>query len=328
LVNIVIGVVHPNQAWVLPRPFVDELRREFPQHTFVDVWDRERLRQALPEGDAAFAAFVDRDIIHTLKRLKWVQAPAAGVGHILSEEMIASPIVLTTAKGVRARAMAEHVLGMTIALARQLPLAIERQRSHQWALDEIEASRSVRTLQNRRMGIVGLGAIGLEVAKAASGFGMRVWAVRKRLEEPVPASVEKILPPERLTELLATSDVVVLSAPLTPETRQLINPDTLAVMKPGAFLINVGRGKLIDEDAVAAAIRSGQLGGAALDVFTREPLDSSSPFWDLPNVIVTPHMSGAMEDYWTPLVALFSENLRRFERGDALLNVVDKRAGY
>jgi phosphoglycerate dehydrogenase-like enzyme len=326
--NIVIGVVHPNQAWILPRPFVDELRRDFPHHTFIDVWDREMLRQALPEGDAAFAAFVDRDIVHALNRLKWVQAPAAGVGHILSEELIASPIVLTSAKGVRARAMAEHVLGMTIALARQLPLAFEKQRSHQWALDEIEASRSVRTLQNRRMGIVGLGAIGLEVAKAASGFGMRVWAVRKRVDEPVPASVEKILPPARLNELLATSDVVVLSAPLTPETRQLINADTLAVMKPGAFLINVGRGKLMDDDAVAAAIRSGQLGGAALDVFTREPLDSSSPFWDLPNVIVTPHMSGAMEDYWTPLVALFSENLRRFERGDALLNVVDKRAGY
>lgn len=326
--NIVVGVVHPNQAWVLPRPFVDELRREFPHHTFIDVWDRETLRQALPEGDAAFAAFVDRDIIHALERLRWVQAPAAGVGHILSEEMIASPIVLTTAKGVRARAMAEHVVGMAIALARQLPWVMEKQRGHQWALDEIEASRSVRTLQNRRMGIVGLGAIGLEVAKAASGFGMRVWAIRKRVDEPAPASVEKILPPDLLTELLAASDVVVLSAPLTPETRQLINADTLASMKPGAFLINVGRGKLIDDDAVAGAIRSGQLGGAALDVFTREPLDPASPFWDLPNVIVTPHLSGAMEDYWTPLVALFSENLRRFERGDELLNVVDKRAGY
>lgn len=326
--NIVVGIVHPNQAWVLPRPYVDELRREFPHHTFIDVWDRDTLRQALPQGDAAFAAFVDRDIIHTLRRLKWVQAPAVGVGHILSDEMIASPIVLTTAKGVRARAMAEHVVGMAIALARQLPLVIEKQRRHQWALDEIEASRSVRTLQNRRMGIVGLGAIGLEVAKAASGFGMRVWAIRKRLDEVMPSSVERILPPERLSELLAASDVVVLSAPLTPETRQLINAQTLTSMKSGAFLINVGRGKLIDDDAVAAAVRSGQLGGAALDVFTREPLDPESPFWDLPNVIVTPHMSGAMEDYWTPLVALFSENLRRFERGDELLNVVDKRAGY
>jgi phosphoglycerate dehydrogenase-like enzyme len=177
------------------------------------------------------------------------------------------------------------------------------------------------------MGIIGLDSIGLEVAQAASGFGMRVWAIRKRVDEPTPF-VERILPPDRLNELLASSDVIVLSAPLTPETRQLINADTLAMMKRGAFLINIGRGRLIDDEAVAAALRSGQLGGAALDVFTREPLDPGSPFWDLPNVIVTPHMSGAMEDYWTPLVALFAENLRRFERGEALLNVVDKRAGY
>src|SRR5580765_2647156 len=182
--QIVVGVVSPNAAWVLPRPFVDELRRDFPQHAFIDVWDRDSLRQALPEGDAAFAAFVDRDIVQSLTRLKWVQAPAVGVGHILSEELIASPIVLTSARGVRARAMAEHVMGMTIALARQLPWLMAKQRAHLWALDEIEASRSIRTLQNRRMGIIGLGAIGLEVAKAASGFGMRVSAIRKRVDQP------------------------------------------------------------------------------------------------------------------------------------------------
>src|SRR5207253_1516877 len=119
-------------------------------------WDRDSLRAALPHGDAAFAAFVDRDIVHSLTRLKWVQAPAVGVGHILSDEMIASPIVLTSARGVRARAMAEHVMGVTIALARQLPLLLARQRAHQWALDETEASGSIRTLQNRRMGIIGL----------------------------------------------------------------------------------------------------------------------------------------------------------------------------
>jgi phosphoglycerate dehydrogenase-like enzyme len=326
--QIVVGVVSPNAAWVLPRPFVDELRRDFPQHAFIDVWDRDSLRQALPEGDAAFAAFVDRDIVQSLTRLKWVQAPAVGVGHILSEELIASPIVLTSARGVRARAMAEHVMGMTIALARQLPWLMAKQRAHLWALDEIEASGSIRTVQNRRMGIIGLGAIGLEVAHAASGFGMRVCGIRRRIDEPRPPFVEQIFPPDRLSELLASSDVVVLAAPLTPETRQLINVETLSMMKRGAFLINIGRGKLIDDAAVAAALEDGRLGGAALDVFTREPLDPASPYWDLPNVIVTPHMSGAMEDYWTPLVALFSENLRRFERGEPLLNVVDKNAGY
>jgi phosphoglycerate dehydrogenase-like enzyme len=327
-VNIVVGVVSPNAAWILPRQYVDQLRRDFPHHRFTDVWDRQSLRDALPDADAAFAAFVDRDIVHRLQRLRWVQAPAVGVGHILSDELIASPIVLTSARGVRARAIAEHVMGVTLALARQLRLVIERQLAHQWSLDEIEARGSIRTLHGRRMGIVGLGSIGLEIAKAASGFGMRVTAIRKHLDRPAPEFVDELLPPERLNELLASSDVIVLAAPLTPETHQLIGADALARVKRGAFLVNIGRGKLVDDAAVVDALRDGRLGGAALDVFTREPLDPASPYWDLPNVIVTPHSSGTMEDYWTPLVALFVENLRRFETGRPLLNVVDKNAGY
>jgi len=326
--DIVIGVVSPNAAWILPRQYVDSIRRDFPQHRFIDVWDREALRNALPDADAAFAAFVDRDIVARLARLRWVQAPAAGVGHILSDELIASPIVLTSARGVRARAIAEHVMGVTLALARQLPFVLARQAEHRWSLDEIEASGSIRTLQNRRMGIVGLGSIGLEIAKAAFGFGMRVAAIRKHVDRPKPDSVEEVFPPERLGDLLASSDVIVLSAPLTPETHQLIGPQTLPQLKRGAYLINIGRGKLIDDGAVVEALRDGRLGGAALDVFTKEPLDPLSPYWDLPNVIVTPHSSGTMEDYWTPLVALFAENLRRFDRGQPLLNVVDKNAGY
>jgi phosphoglycerate dehydrogenase-like enzyme len=327
-VNVIIGVVSPNEAWVLPRPFVDQLRANFPQHRFIDVWDRGALRAALPEGDAAFAAFVDRDIVPQLGRLKWVQVPAAGVGHILSDELIASPIVVTSARGVRARAMAEHVLGVTLALARQLPFVLRRQAAHQWSLDELEANGSIRTLHGRRMGIVGLGAIGLEVARLAAALGMRVSGIRKRVDEAVPPFVETVLSPERLQDLLRASDVVVLSAPLVAETQHFIDAAALSHVKRGAFLVNVGRGRLIDDEAVVDALKDGRLGGAALDVFTREPLDPASPFWDLPNVIVTPHISGGMEDYWTPLVALFSENLRRFERGEPLLNVVDKQAGY
>lgn len=178
------------------------------------------------------------------------------------------------------------------------------------------------------MGIVGLGAIGLEVVKIAAPFGFRIAAIRRRASEPPPDGVENVWPPDRLHELLATSDVVVLAAPHTPETKRLIGRAALDAIKPGALLINVARGKLVDDDAVVDALRDGRLGGAALDVFSSEPLDPSSPYWDLPNVILTPHVSGALRDYWTPLVALFSENLRRFESGRALLNVVDKAAGY
>ena len=141
-------------------------------------------------------------------------------------------------------------------------------------------------------------------------------------------TLDELLPPDRLPELLAKSDVVVLAAPLTPETRGLIGAREVAQMKRGAFLINVGRGKLVVDEAIVEGLRTGQLGGAALDVFTHEPLAADSPYWDLPNVIITPHTSGAMQDYWTPLVDLFSDNLRRFEQGQPLLNVVDKTVGY
>jgi phosphoglycerate dehydrogenase-like enzyme len=220
------------------------------------------------------------------------------------------------------------VLGVTLALARQLHTAIRRQAAHEWALDELETGGAIRTLYGRRMGIVGLGAIGAEVARAAGAFGMRVSAVRKHADKPVPPGVEEVFPPDRLHDLLAKSDVVVLSAASTPETRHLIESSALTAMKRGALLVNVGRGRLVDDEALIKALRDGRAGGAALDVFTREPLDPASPYWDLPNVIITPHISGAMEDYWTPLVALFAENLRRFEAGQPLLNVVDKAAGY
>ena len=326
--NVAVGVISPSAAWIIPRRYVEALRRDFPQHTFLEAWDRETLRRVLVESDAAFAAFLDKDLIPSLTRLRWVQAPAAGIAHMLSSELTASAIVLTSARGVRARAIAEHVIMMALALARQLPLVLMRQSERRWALDEIETAGTIRTLNGRQMGIVGLGSIGSEVARLAAAIGMRVAATRKHASGPQPAGVNAVLPPARLTELLSSSDVIVLSAALTAETVRLIGREELAHVKPGAWLINIGRGQLVDDDALIDALRDGRLGGAALDVFRREPLPPDSPYWDLPNVIVTPHLSGAMEDYWTPLVGLFAENLRRFENGEPLINVVDKEAGY
>lgn len=325
--NIGIGFVSRAAAWNLPRHYVDRLHAAFPQHTFLEAWDRSTLRGVLPRCDAALAAVIERSLVSSLGRLRWVQAPASGVGHLLSAELAASDIVLTSARGIRARAIAEHVMMVTLALARQLRRVVQRQAEHAWALDEFESAGTVRTLLGTRMGIVGLGSIGTEVARLASAFGMDVSATRRRLDAPIPAGVERVLPPERLPELLAESDVIVLAPTLTPATQLLIGRDALGHVKPGAMLVNVGRGGLVDDVALLEALANGRLGGAALDVFTREPLDRSSPYWDLPNVIVTPHIAGAMEDFWTPLVALFAENLRRFERGEPLLNVVDKALG-
>jgi len=328
-VIVVVSVISPAPAWVMPRRFVDQLRHDFPQHTFLDAWDRDALRRLLPSADAAFTPFVDRDIFGSLARLRWVQSPAVGVGSLMFPELLASDVVITSARGIRARSIAEHVLGVTIALARRLPIAIRAQRDHRWAQDELEGPDvDVRTLHGQRMGIVGLGSIGRALVEIAAPFGFRITGIRRRADEPPPSGVEAVWPPDRLDDLLASSDVVVVAAPHTPDTKRLIGRREIDVVKRGALLVNVARGKLIDDEAVIDALRDGRLGGAALDVFTKEPLDPSSAYWDLPNVIVTPHVSGALRDYWTPLVALFSDNLRRFERGEPLVNVVDKAAGY
>jgi phosphoglycerate dehydrogenase-like enzyme len=323
---VLIAVISPAPAWVMPRRHVDRLRDTFPHHTFLEAWDRDTLRQLLPQADVAFTPFVDRDVFASASRLRWVQSPAAGVGSLMFADLLASPVILTSARGIRARSMAEHVLGVTIALARLMPAAMRAQAAHRWAQEELETA--TRTLYGQRMGIVGLGAIGLEVAKIAAPFGLRITAIRRRGGEPAPDGVEAVWTPDRLPDLLSQSDVVVLAAPHTPATKRLIGRPQIERMKPGALLVNVARGKLVDDDALIDALRDGRLGGAALDVFSEEPLDPSSPYWDLPNVIVTPHTSGAMPDYWTPLVELFADNLRRFEKGEPLLNVVDKVAGY
>jgi len=324
--TVLVAVISPAPAWVMPRRHVDRLRCDFPQHTFLDAWDREGIRRLLPEADVAFTPFIDRDVFASASRLRWVQSPAAGVGSLMFPELLASPVILTSARGIRARSIAEHVLGVTLALARRLPAALRAQAAHRWAQEELETGS--RTLQGQHLGIVGLGAIGLEVVKIAAPFGFRITGIRRRAGEPVPPGVDAVWTPDRLPDLLAQSDVVVLAAPHTPETKRLIGRAQIDSMKRGALLVNVARGKLVDDDALVAALRDGRLGGAALDVFSEEPLDASSPYWDLPNVIVTPHTAGAMHDYWTPLVALFADNLQRFEKGEPLLNVVDKVAGY
>ena len=325
--NVLVGVISPAAIWVMPRQFVDQLRHDFPQHAFLEAWDRDTLRRLLPDADVAFTPFVDRDLFPSLPRLRWVQSPAVGVGSLMFPELLASGVILTSARGIRARSMAEHVLGVTIALARRLPHAMRSQAAHHWAQDELEGP-SIRTLQGARMGIVGLGAIGAELAKIAAPFGFRISAIRRRIDRPAPDGVDEVWTPDRLPDLVAKSDVIVIAAPHTPETKRLIGRRELDAVKRGAFLINVARGKMIDDDAVIEALRDGRLGGAALDVFTQEPLDPQSPYWDLPNVIITPHTSGSLQDYWTPLVALFADNLRRFESGRELVNVVDKMAGY
>ena len=266
-------------------------------------------------------------------RLAWVHSASAGVERALTPTARQRGIVITNARGVFSRPIAEYVMMMILAVSRKLPGLLELQRERTW--QPLEGTE----LRDVTVGIVGLGSIGRAVGALATAFGCRVVATRRRPEAGAgerrddelsfgEAMLERVGGPETLPALLAESDFVVLAAPLTPETENMIDATTLAAMKPGAWLINVARGRLVDERALLRALRDGPLGGAVLDTFRDEPLQPSSPFYDLPNVIVTPHTSWSSGRVLDRSVELFCDNLRRYAAGQPLLNVVDPRQGY
>ena len=267
-------------------------------------------------------------------RLAWVHSATSGVERALTPASRERGLIVTNARGVFSRPIAEYVLMMILAVSRRLPQLLELQRERTW--QPLEGSE----LRDVTVGIVGLGSIGRAVGGLATAFGCRVIAVRRRPESGVESSregddlsfgeamLDRVGGPEMLPELLGESDFIVLAAPLTPETENMINADTLAMIKPGSWLINVARGRLIDERALLRALRDGPLGGAVLDTFREEPLPALSSFYELPNVIVTPHTAWSSGRVLDRSVDLFSDNLRRFATGEPLLNVVDPAAGY
>jgi phosphoglycerate dehydrogenase-like enzyme len=324
---ILVSIHSPVGVWNIPGEHVSRLRREFPGHTFLHASDYDETLALLPQADVLFSSEIDRTQLAAAPRLQWIHSPAAGVGGMLFREMTASPVLLTNSRGVAADTMAEHVLAVTLALFRNLPLALARQAEHTWAQDEISAHGN-RTLAASHAVVVGLGAIGSAVARRMAGLGAQVTGIRRRPDGPPVPGVSTTVAPDRLAAVLPVADVVVIAAPHTSSTRGLIGAAELAAMMPQTILVNVSRGRLVDEDALAAALLRGSIGGAALDVFEREPLPSDSPLWDLPNVLITPHTSGFRPDHWDVMTALFADNLRRYEQAEPLLNVVDKNAGY
>ena len=324
---ILIAIHSPFAVWNVPGEHVSRLRREFPAHTFLHATDDAQALALMPEADVAFSSQIGREHLQAARRLKWIHSPAAGVGGMLFPEMIESGVTITNSRGMSADTMAEHVLAVTLALFRNLPLAVVRQLERAWAQDEI-SDRHNRTLQSSNVLVVGLGTIGAAVARRMAALGAWVTGIRRRTDASPVEGVSKVLGPDGLIGALGAADVVVLAAPHTLATRGLIGARELAAMRSDALLVNVSRGRLVDETALAAALEKGRIGGAALDVFEREPLPLESRLWSMPNVLITPHTSGFRPDHWDAAVALFASNLRRFESGEPLLNVVDKEAGY
>ncbi len=325
---VLVSIHSPFRMWNLPARHLDALRHEFPAHTFRQASDDAEALGMIAGAEAAFSAQIRPEQLAVAPRLRWIHSPAAGVGAMLFPALIDSPVVLTNSRGLSADTIAEHVLAVTLALFRRLPTAVHYQGRKQWAQDIIGAPPANRTIAGASVLVVGLGSIGAAVSTRMHALGARVSAIRRRASAPAPACMSRVGPPERLREMLREADVVVIAAAQTSDTRGLIDRAELEAMRPDAILVNVSRGKLVDEAALIAALQAGMIGGAALDVFTHEPLAAESPLWDMPNVLITPHTAGFRSDHWDAATALFADNLRRFARGEPLLNVVDKRAGY
>lgn len=253
--------------------------------------------------------------------LKWVHVSAAGVSQLLFDDLINSDVAYTNSRGVLSRAIAEFALGFVLDIAKDAQGSLRLQQGRRWQ------HRVTRKIQGQRVLVVGTGSIGREIAALFRAVGLRISGAG-RSSRPGDEYFEEIHSSRDLALVARDFDYVVLAAPLTDDTKHLVDADVLSAMNPTAHLINVGRGELVDTDALVGALRSGSIAGAALDVVHPEPLPKEHPLWSMDNVILTPHMSGDTEEYLDDLGKLFLENLWRYNRGEPLQNVVDKRLGF
>lgn len=315
--------------WKAPTWFSERLRTEFPQLEVVHLSSYDDLEADLRDAEIAIAWSIRPEQFKIATKLRWIHSPAAAVHQLIFSELVNSAVILTNSSQVHGPVVAEHVIALLFALAKRLPDAVRFQEKHIWGQEPMWRGRPrPRELAGATLGLVGLGNIGREVAKRASAVGMRIIAVREHPEKGTPEHVERVFSSSQVDELLSQSDYVILAAPLTPATRSLMNAARFEKMKPDACLINVSRGPLVDETALAQSLREKKIGGAALDVFAQEPLPSDSPLWDLENLLITPHTAALTEKLWERHYELFAQNLRRYLAHQPLLAVVDKLTGY
>jgi len=288
-----------------------------------DPTAREKLDAMLAEAEVIYGLILPQNLLVRAPRLKWVQTMSAGVDRFARMDIWQSPVIITGVSGIHATPIGEFVLEFMLMFAKRAPQCFQMKQNREWK----RFMPSV--LRGKTVGIVGLGNIGKEVARLSKAFGMRVIANRRSVTKLNRARyVDKLLPAEQLNQLLSESDYVVVATPLTPETRGLIGEKELRAMKPSAYIINIARGGMIDEQALIRALEEKRIAGAGLDVVATEPLSPESRLWDFDNVILSPHVAGGMEDYMERATEVFCENLKRYLNGKKLLNVVDRKRGY
>ncbi|HEV2397258.1 MAG TPA: D-2-hydroxyacid dehydrogenase [Candidatus Sulfotelmatobacter sp.] len=327
--KLLFVVHHRFELWRVPAWFILRLREQFPQVEITHSESYEGVEQDLQKSEIIFTISLRAEQFALCQKLRWIHAPTAAVHQFLFPELVNSDVALTNSTEVHGPVVAEHVIALLFALAKKIPQAAVLQQKHIWGKEKIwkEGAPPVE-IAGATLGLIGVGSIGRRVARMASTLGMRVIAVREHVEKGKPEGVEAVYSPDQMEEVLRQSDFIVLAAPLIAATEKLIDAERLAMMKSTAYLVNVGRGPQVNESALAEALRTRQIAGAALDVFEREPLPEDSPLWDLESLLITPHTAGVTNKLWYRHYDLFSANLRRYLAGESLQHVVDKRRGY
>ena len=306
--------------------FLKEIREAFPDQDFRAAYTTEEQLREAPDAEVIFG-LLNRDLFLVSRSLRWFQFIGIGFDMVLTKipEIIESDVVMTNSRETHVIPMADHVFAMILAFAHRVPELIEDQRTHLWNPEKYH--RRMIELPGTTMGIVALGDIGSAVAKRAQGFDMNVYAVDIRPMTP-PSGVREVWGMEKLDALIEVSDWLVVTAPLTEATRGMIDRARIERFKPGALLIVVSRGGIVEEAPLIEALRSGKIAGAGLDVMAEEPLPAGDPLWDAPNVLISPHTCADSAKIWDRRTEIFKENLRRYLAGEALKFVCDKRGGY
>jgi phosphoglycerate dehydrogenase-like enzyme len=325
----VVAFFHLKEVrWSLPDQVLDAWRGRFPQARVVSVEDDLLLEAELRDAEIFVGWRLSPEQFAAAPRLRWLHSASAGIEDCLFPALVASDVILTNSTGLHSVSIPEHVLGQMLVLARNFHEAQRLQEKREWnRFGVIAYAGGVRELDGSNLAILGAGPIGFNLARMAAALGMRVRVMRRDASRPV-VGAERVCPPEALHELLGWADFVVLAMPLTDETRGMIGEREIGAMRSSTFLINIARGEMIDDAALARALRAGGLAGAALDVFDQEPLPAEHPFWALPNLVLTPHVSGYTPHYFGKMLEIFEDNLERFIAGRTLRNVVDKELGY
>jgi phosphoglycerate dehydrogenase-like enzyme len=285
---------------------------------------------AIRDAEVYFGFGIPRPLFLAARRLRWVHSAAAGVGSALYPEMMSSDVLLTNSAGVHAIPIAEYVVAGILHFFRGLDVAAEQQREGRWDKSFfVSADSPLREVSDARVLIIGAGGIGIEVARRLSALGATCTGVRRRPDRGAPPGFARVVGPSALDDELPRADVVIIAAPQTQESRGLLTEERLKSMHPGSILVNVARGALVDEDALARLLTSGRLRGAVLDVFRQEPLAPNSPLWQLRSALLTPHISPVSPGrFWPRALDVFCDNWARYVRGEPLRNLVDKQAGY